>query len=498
MQKPLKKIQDYTSEDIDLLEDWWIQKSRRNFLAYRMFMRNEKFLQNWFIVDLCKQFQQFYVELKKERRPILLIQSPPQHGKSWTVADFISWISGIWPELRTIYGTYSDTLGVRCNLSVQRQMDSLKYQKIFSDIKLSSRRGEAIRTTKHLEFIDSNGNVTDGQFRNTTTGGPITGETLDLGIIDDAVKGREQASSITWSQKIWEWFTDDFQTRFSDKGGLLIIMTRWTTHDVIARLVDKIDKSKYKLVNYQAIATKDEEHRREGQALFPQLKSLDFLEGKKELMAASSFESLYQGNPTVSGGNLFKDKWWQWYKDGVLPQLKYKFITADTAQETKTQNDWTIFQAWGYGIDDKIYLLDKVREKFEAPELRREAEMFYQKHNTPRLNVGDPTLRGMYIEKKSSGAGLLQELKRKNVKVIGVERSTDKVFRAEDASPYVEAGKVVISTSVNGTENLTKEAREFPNGEFDDDIDTLMTAIEVTFINKNTVNSLEAAMSADD
>ena len=256
------------------MEQWWVEKSRKNFLAYRQFMKNDKFISSWFIADLCKHLQQFFVELRQGHRPILLVQSPPQHGKSWTVADFIAWASGKVPELRSIYATYSDTLGVRCNLSQQRQMDSSKYNKIFPDTRLAEKKGNIVRNTGHLEFIDKDGIPTDGQFRNTTTGGPVTGESLDLGVIDDAVKGREQANSIAWSQKIWEWFTDDFGTRFSDAAGLLIIMTRWSTHDIIARLLKTENQNRIKVINYQAIATKDEENRKEGEALFPELKSL--------------------------------------------------------------------------------------------------------------------------------------------------------------------------------------------------------------------------------
>jgi predicted phage terminase large subunit-like protein len=148
-------------------------------------------------------------------------------------------------------------------------------------------------------------------------------------------------------------------------------------------------------------------------------------------------------------------------------------------------------------VDGKIYLLDKVREKFEAPELRREAEMFYNKHNTPRINVTDPVLRAMYIEDKSSGTGLIQELRRKHLKIKEVPRVVDKYLRGEDAAPYVELGNVVLNTSIPGVGNLTKEAREFPNGDFDDDIDTCMTAIEVTYINKDKSSMLKAAMEAD-
>ena len=34
-------------------------------------------------------------------------------------------------------------------------------------------------------------------FRNTTVGGSITGEGLDLGVIDDPIKGRKEANSLT-------------------------------------------------------------------------------------------------------------------------------------------------------------------------------------------------------------------------------------------------------------------------------------------------------------
>ena len=486
----------YTAKDIDAIEQWWIKKSRVNFLAYRQFMRCNDLICNWFIADLCSQLQQFYIDLKAGFKPILLIQSPPQHGKSWAIADFISWVSGLNPTLRTIYATFSDSLGVRCNLTQQRTIQSPKYKSIFSNIRLPDKKGIAVKTTSQLEFINNKGLVTGGYFRNTTTGGSVTGESADLGVIDDAVKGREQANSITWSEKIWNWYTDDFLTRFSENAGLLVIMTRWTTHDIIGRLIKEYKgaEQKIKVLNYQAIATKDEQHRKEGEALFPELKSLDFLHNRKEVMPQSSWESLYQGNPTISGGNKFKDEWWRWWK--VLPHFDYKFITADTAQKTKTENDWTCFQCWGKNKGG-IFLIDKFRGKLVAPALRREAEVFYRKHNTPRLNVGDPVLRGMYIEDKSSGTGLLQELRAKKLKVYEVPRNTDKIFRAEDASPYIEAGLVHLNTEISGVDNLTKEAKEFPAGEFDDDIDTCMTAIEVAFINKSAANMLAAAMEAD-
>jgi predicted phage terminase large subunit-like protein len=208
-------------------------------------------------------------------------------------------------------------------------------------------------------------------------------------------------------------------------------------------------------------------------------------------MVPESWESLYQGNPVIKGGNLFKDDYWHWWK--ILPQLEYKFITADTSQKDGDKNDFHVFQCWGYA-DKKIYLLDKLRFKAKSHVLRREAKMFYKKHDTKRLNANDPILRKVYIEDKASGIGLIQELKADGLRIQEIPRNKDKIFRANDAVEYVRAGCVFLNGSVSDIGNLTKEAREFPASKHDDDIDTLMSAIEVTFINKNSYNMLKEAL----
>ena len=487
-----------TIEDIELYEQWWIEKSRKNFLAYRMYLNDKKFLQNWFVVDLCRNLQQFYVDFVDNKRPILIIHTPPQHGKSWAVWDFVTWAIGQKNSLRVIYASYSDTLGVKCNQNTNRCLSREKYHNIFPDTRMSPKRGVGSRTLKQIELFDSDQKDTGGQFRNTTVAGRITGESLDIGIIDDAVKGAEQSVSVTWSNKIWDWYCLDYSTRFADNAGQILIMTRWATHDIAGRIIEQAKEDGRTVTNivYTALAEDDEKHRKKDEPLFPQLKSKEFLLRQQKLLGSLKWASVYQGNPVVDGGNKFKEKWWQWWS--ALPPLAYKFITADTSQKTEDQNDFSVFQCWGVGRHDgRIYLLDKLRDKWEAPELRRIAEIFYNKHNTKRSKVDDPILRGMFIEDKSSGTGLLQELRRNRLRVHEVPRNRDKNIRADDAAPFVEAGNVVLNTNITEIDNLLKEAAEFPNGEFDDDIDTLMTAIEVTYINKEVSNSLAAAMAAD-
>ena len=68
-------------------------------------------IQDWWTEELASNLQDFYDDLKAGKRPKLGIMSPPQHGKTRTVEDFICWATGRDPNMRTIYASYSDELG---------------------------------------------------------------------------------------------------------------------------------------------------------------------------------------------------------------------------------------------------------------------------------------------------------------------------------------------------------------------------------------------------
>jgi hypothetical protein len=120
-----------------------------------------------------------------------------------------------------------------------------------------------------------------GSFRNTTIAGGVTGFALDLGVIDDYVKDRNEASSPTQRAKTWSWFTDVFMPRFSALSGLLIVCTRWHVDDLLGRYL--LRNPDVEVLRYPAIAEKDEfwdipqYQRAKGEALFPKFKPLDLL-----------------------------------------------------------------------------------------------------------------------------------------------------------------------------------------------------------------------------
>jgi hypothetical protein len=213
-------------------------------------------------------------------------------------------VAGQNPERKTIFGSYSDDLGIRTNLDLQRIFVSEPFRRIFPDTRISE---EAVvsggfdrwkRNSSLIEYIGQ-----PGSFRNTTVAGQINGMELHLGVIDDPLKGRAEAHSPTIRAKTWEWFADDFLSRFAKDGALLICMTRWHVDDVLGRYVEKFPE--VKVLCYPAIAEHDEPHRRKGEALFPEHKPLDFLYERKKLLTQPSWESIYQQHPIVVGGGQF-------------------------------------------------------------------------------------------------------------------------------------------------------------------------------------------------
>lgn len=476
--------------DVDLIQMAMIEEARENFYAYRRFIHGEKLKTGWFVRSVCDDLQRFYEELVAGKRPKMAICTPPQHGKSVAIVDFVTWLSGKNPELKTIYSSFSGRLGVRANLMLQRTLDSDKYKMVFPDTKISTVGApETFGATRSRELVEYVGS--SGYFRNTTVGGAITGESLDLSVIDDPIKGREEASSETVREKVWQWFTDDMMTRFSEDAGMVLIMTRWHVADPLGKLIE-LAGDEVKVLSYPAIATKDERFRKAGEPLFPEHKSLEFLLERKAVMASVNWEALYQQNPQIVGGEIIKGEWFVRYKQ--LPIIKQRIIYADTAQKTAERNDFSVFECWGKGDDGKLYLIDLIRGKWEAPELERRAIAFWNKHKAADM-VTLGQLRQLKVEDKASGTGLIQKLKSQaQIPVVGIERTKDKYTRLLDVLGYIESGYVMLPEDAPFTNDFVAECEAFTADDshlHDDQVDPMMDAINDLLAHNNAASLWE-------
>jgi ATP dependent DNA ligase domain len=76
-------------------------EARDSFWQYRIVMNPRFVLRGqWFPSSLTRKLRKFWDDFKAGKRPVLLLETPPQHGKSLSVIDFIASAVGHDRDLR--------------------------------------------------------------------------------------------------------------------------------------------------------------------------------------------------------------------------------------------------------------------------------------------------------------------------------------------------------------------------------------------------------------
>lgn len=438
---------------------------RTDLLSYSRHMFHEKtggnFKLNWHQEKICQALERVVIGDVKR----LIINIPPRSGKTEiAIVNFASWCMGNFPDSEFIHSSYSKRLATNNAYNIRETIRHEAFSEIFPEVSIRQDSGAKD------EFRTEHGGI----FYATGAEGSITGRGAGkmrsyFGgaiLIDDPHKPGEAQSDVM-RQNVIDWFTTTMESRKNTPDTpIILIMQRLHEDDLSGFLLGGGNGEEWEHVVIPALDDNDESFWEEQ---FP-VKDLK----RKESSNPYVFAGQYLQRPAPKGGGLFKDTWWQWYDASfVQPEWEYRTIYADTALKTGQQNDYSVFQCWGFK-DGHAYLLDQLRGKWEAPELIREARNFYQKHLNP-INRG--FLRGMKIEDKASGTGLIQTLRKEGVAVIPIQRSVDKVTRAMDVLPQIEAGLVHIPSDAVWSKEFLAEFSMFPNGKHDDQVDVLIDAI---------------------
>lgn len=199
-----------------------------------------------------------------------------------------------------------------------------------------------------------------------------------------------------------------------------------------------------------------------------------------------TFLSQYQQEPIALGGNAIQVEWFQYYGTGdkaTTPKpdrFDYTFITADTAQKEGELNDYTVLCYWGM-YNNRIYFIDGVRGKWEAPALETQFKAFVKQCWGRNKECGN--LRKIYVEDKASGTGLIQNCRKSfPIEITPVQRDKDKVTRCMDAQPVIKNGYVVLPEKHHMLDELLAEAAAFTYDDshpHDDIMDNLFDAVNI-------------------
>lgn len=413
---------------------------------------------NWHQEVICTALEKVVTGQTKR----LIINVPPRSGKTEiAVINFMAWCMGNFPDSEFIHASYSKRLATANAYATRAIMQHEKFNEIFGDVYLStdSRAKDEFRTDVGgiVYATGSEGTITGygaGKMRDYF-GGAI--------IIDDPHKAGE-ANSDTMRQNVLDWFSTTMESRKnSPDTPIIVIMQRLHEDDLSGFLLNGGNGEDWEHILIPALDENDETFWQ------GQFKTEDLHRLRKTNSYVFSGQMMQTPSPT--GGGMFKTEWWKFYNS--LPSLEYRMIYADTAMKTGQENDYSVFQCWGKKGDD-IYLIDQLRGKWEAPQLLQVAKSFWAKHK----QESNGNLRKMMIEDKASGTGLIQQMKQERLQVGGIKRDKDKVTRAYDAAPPIEAGRVHLPSGAAWVNDYISEFEMFPNGKHDDQIDPTMDAIQ--------------------
>lgn len=400
--------------------------------------------------------------IRLEKLQDILINIPPGTTKSTIVTIMLpAWAWTVDASLRIITASYSDTLAVEHSTKSREIIQSDKYRLYFPEVQIKDHKG-----------LKSNYETTsNGQRFATSVGGTVTGVHAHLIIVDDPLNAA-QAISKKECQTANDWLDKTLSMRKVDKRitVTVLIMQRLSVNDCTAHLLNK------KKVNVKHIClpaelssnVSPEELRgiyKDGLLSPVRLARAQLDEALKDL-GSSGFAGQMGQRPAPEGGTIWQSDWFRIVPDHLFPkeeETTHVGTDWDLAYTKEDRNSASAFVKTGM-IYENIYLLDFDWQWLEFPDLIRWMK-----------SVGGPH----YIEAKASGKSAKQTLKQQGVIAVEVKVTSDKIARAKDATPTVEAGHVYIRQSMS--DRLFNDQKQgilfFPNGENNDLADVLSQAI---------------------
>ena len=295
-------------------------------------------------------------------------------------------------------------------------------------------------------------------------------------VIDDPVKNREEAESVTTRDSVWDWYTSTAYTRLAPGGGVLLILTRWHDDDLAGRLMTAMandEGDEWRVVNYPAIAETDELYRKAGEPLHPERYPLDALLRIKRAVGPRDWSALYQQNPVPDEGAFFTKGMFKFYQQRDLPDWEDMiFYTAwDLAVGQKEMNDWSVGITVGVDGQDNIYVVDIQRGRWDSLTLVEKMLDTYETWKPAMVGIE----RGQ-IE-LSIGPLLMKRARERQCTGFSYEPlkpgKNDKVARAQSIKGRMQQGRVLFRSGCDLTQSLINEMLRFPAGAHDDGVDAM-------------------------
>jgi predicted phage terminase large subunit-like protein len=390
---------------IGLLEEKKKRDSRSNLLDFTKYT-----FQNFKPQQIHNTYYKLLDLFASGKIKKLMVSMPPQHGKSeGSTRRLPAYLFGHKPNSKIAIASYSTPFARKFNREIQRIIDTPEYRELFPDTTINSKHSvqesKYVRTADEFEIIGKSGSL-----KAVGRGGALTGNPVDILIIDDLYKDYMEGNSPVIQQTAIDWYITVADSRLHNDSQQLIVFTRWSENDLIGfieskeevivldSLLDEYDDDKWYKINFEAIKESELtelDPRDKNTPLWEERHSLAKL-NKSRKLDVEHFNCLYQGNP-VSKEGLMYSKFLTYKELPVSHRGIYNYTdTADTGTDKLCSINYIISKTEKAYVTDILYT-DKPMEYTES----ETAEM---------LDRGDVSVS--LIESNNGGRGFSRNVKK--------------------------------------------------------------------------------------
>ncbi len=325
-------------EYLQILEEKFKRKGREHLLTFTSYT-----MPSFSPTSFHRRYYEKLDKFAKGEIKKLMIFCPPQHGKSeGSTRRLPSFLVGRNPDLKIAITCYNATKARKFNREIQRIINSKEYNNLFDSVRLATGKKEEkgySSSTEEFEFVGYSGGI-----KTVGVEGALTGDPVDILIMDDLYKDAKTAWSPTVRSNVNDWYDTVADTRLHNDSQQLIVFTRWHEEDLAGRLLQKEgvydeveNPNGWVVVLYRAIKEgkpSEDDPREEGEALWEEKHSKAKLEASRKRNPLV-FESVYQQNPKPAEGLMYSMGFREYE---VVPYAKNKIRkayidTADTGSD---------------------------------------------------------------------------------------------------------------------------------------------------------------------